>query len=695
MDFPYIIVLISAAIVIAIWYYRNTVPPIYGWKKWIIITLRVVVLMVLIIGFAEPVISVVTTFTRHDVTAVMLDTSLSMDIPQDPARKRDALNTLNTTRSNIGNRGVFFTFNDRIQPMESGEPEFKGTATDIYNAIQSAGAHRDVSSIILISDGRWNLGRNPITAGFPENIPVHTVMVGSRTMGEEVVLKRISAPPIGREGSTLPIEIIAASSVKSPDPMKVEILENNRTVMEGTLTFGEGTQARITFELPLEKPGNHEFIAAIKPVKDTLSSNNSRIFHVNVLKNSFHVLLAAARPSADLAFIRRVIESDPEFTLHMVIDQGMISTPENTYPDDLSEFDALILLDGGGLMITSSRAENLAQKVSQGGGLWLSGSTPLKDEAFILKKILPVSFSKSDLPVNSDLHISLTDIGRSHFVTSGERGMNTEREWNVLPPVSAILPISDVSGTGRVLAQASGKSARGNILPVIITGKHGNGKILITPISGIWHWRLMMEGAGKGGEFFDTFVLGTLRWLTTEMETSPLTVTTDSQTYLSGEEIMFEGRLFDNVYMPVSGADINLIIDDNPVLKVFLKENGSSAYTGTIRGIEPGKHVFNATAFVNDTRFAESSGTFLMENFSLETIDATPDPELLKIIAERTGGINVTSAGIDSIFTLLTPHITTERVEEDHHVYLNPIIPVIAIVFLVTEWIIRKRRGMI
>lgn len=695
MGLPLLVVLVSAAIVFAIWYYTSTVPAVSGWKKRTVIALRAVALIVLIIGFAEPVLNIVTTFTRQDVTAVLLDTSLSMNLPQDPTRKQDALDALNTIRSNLGNRGVFFAFDDRIRTLESGEPEFTGAATDIHNAIHNAGTQREVSSIILISDGRWNLGRDPINTGLPESIPIHTVLVGSGKTGVEVVLKRISVPPVGREGSTLPVEIIVASSVESPDPMKVEILENNRTVAEGTLTFGEGTQARITFGLLLEKPGNHMVTATIKPVNDTLYNNNSRFFNVYVIKNSFRVLLVAAAPSADLAFIRRVIESDPGFKLQVVVDRAVITTPENAYPDDLSGFDALIILDGGGSAITSARAEKIVQWVSKGGGLWFSGSSPLKDEASSVKKILPVTFFKNARQVDSDFHISLTDHGRIHFITSGGGDLKIERDWNVLPPLSSILPISNVSGTGRVLAQASGKSARVNILPVMITGKHGFGKVLVTPISGIWRWRLMMEGAGKGGEFFDTFVMGTLRWLTAGIETSPLTVTTDSQTYLSGEEVGFEGRLFDNVYMPVSGADVSLIIDDNPALKVFLEETGSAVYTGTIRSVEPGEHVFKSTAFVGDTRFAESSGTFLVENFSLETLDSTPDPELLGIIAARTGGMNVTSAGIDSIFTMLAPHITTERVEEDHHVYLNPIMPALALAFLVVEWVIRKRRGMI
>ncbi|MBT4482538.1 MAG: hypothetical protein HOC71_02550, partial [Candidatus Latescibacteria bacterium] len=235
----------------------------------------------------------------------------------------------------------------------------------------------------------------------------------------------------------------------------------------------------------------------------------------------------------------------------------------------------------------------------------------------------------------------------------------------------------------------------GYAVPAIVTGKHGAGKIVVMPVSGLWRWKLMMEGAGKESAFFTSFILGTLRWLTSGAETTPLSITTDSRSYLSGREIVFTGRLFDNIYMPVSGARIHLEIDNNPASKVFLEETSTAVYTGKIRSMEPGEHIFNAVAFIGDTRFAESSGVFNVEQFSLEMLDSSPDPDLLGTIAARTGGMSVTSSGIDSVLNTLEPRFNTERSQKDHHLYLSVFMPSLIIILLAVEWGIRKRRGMI
>ncbi len=204
-----------------------------------------------------------------------------------------------------------------------------------------------------------------------------------------------------------------------------------------------------------------------------------------------------------------------------------------------------------------------------------------------------------------------------------------------------------------------------------------------------------MEGAGKTGDFYDALVKGIVRWLTSETESSPLTVSTDSKSYLSGQEITFEGRIFDSVYMPVSGAEINLIVDNDSAQKVILEEKQAGIYVGVSRSTSPGEHSYKAVAYVNGKQYAEQKGSFGVENYSLEMLDSTPDARLLGDLARKTGGLAVTAAGTDSILSRVKIQTTSEREEKDHHITLNPLMPFLVILLLTVEWTIRKRRGMI
>jgi len=214
-------------------------------------------------------------------------------------------------------------------------------------------------------------------------------------------------------------------------------------------------------------------------------------------------------------------------------------------------------------------------------------------------------------------------------------------------------------------------------------------------VSGIWRCKLMMEGAGKGGEFFRNFVTANINWFTSDTEKSPLTVTSDYITYISGQEINFEARLYDNVYTPVSGAEITLLIDNDPASKIIFQETKPSLYTGKLSGLKPGKHSFNTVAFLDGKRYAECTDTFTVQNFSIEMLDPVPNTKLMQTIAARTGGIDVTFSEIDSILTQIKPKIRMERSENKHYLHLNPLMPLLIVLLLTVEWSIRKYRGMI
>jgi len=149
------------------------------------------------------------------------------------------------------------------------------------------------------------------------------------------------------------------------------------------------------------------------------------------------------------------------------------------------------------------------------------------------------------------------------------------------------------------------------------------------------------------------------------------------------------------VYSPVGGAEITVEIDSDPESKIILRETRPSFYTGTLRSIGSGEHVFSATAYLDGRLFAERAGEFSVQDFSLELLDSTVDRELMLAVAERTGGLNVSPAGIDSAFVWINSEIITERSESRHNIYLNPVMPVLIVLLFTVEWSVRKFRGMI
>jgi len=681
--------LAAAAVFTAIMFYRSTVPPVTGWKRMVPTILRGAALLILVFTLAEPAVTVLTTLVKRSVTAVLLDTSSSMDQAGDPGRKTGALAVFEAARARFGKGGFFAYFDNHFRTVVNGNPAFDGTGTDILDALTRAAALPGVSSVILISDGRWNLGGDPAGPVLPVDIPIHTVIVGSKETLNDVMIASVSAARVGREGEPLPVELTISSSGTPPVSVPVELIENGRAVASKTLLFGGGNSSRVSFDIIPGAPGDYVYTAVIKPAVDEYPDNNTRSFRVHVLKSSFRILLAADKPSTDFAFLRRVLGAGKPFELVAAVNQGTAGELARPVPDDFSGFDAIILIDWGGSLDRRTMGR-IAERCAGGAGLWLLGSSPPGPGAEVLLSVLPVNISAAGRVPAGQCTLELTVAGKTHFVTAFDTGFVDM--WNSLPPLADILPVTSAKDAA-VLALAKFKD--GIALPALISGRHGAGKVLVIPLSGTWQWRLMMEGAGKDGSFYERFVTSTANWLTAGPETSPLNITTDRTAYLAGQDITFEARLYDTIFVPVSGADITLTVDDDPSTKIKLRETQPAVYTGTVRGPGAGPHRYSAEAYLNSMQYAMNTGAFTVEDFPLERLDPSPDTAVMGAIAAKTGGISVTPAGIDSVFSRIEPETLRERSENTYHLYLNPLIPFAVILLLVIEWSLRKYFGMI
>lgn len=685
----------AAAVAWPVWHYRNTIPPVSGWKRWLLTCLRATALVLVILLLAGPVIHTRSTVTRQSDIAVLFDTSSSMSMPTDPERAASAISSLASLRNHLGNHGTFYDFNTGIHPLTSDTPDFSGTGTDISLALASVSSDPDVSGIVLLSDGRWNLGENPESIETAEGIPVHTITAGSADITGDIVIDGLSAPSIGRAGDSLHVEVTVSSQTAITGSVPVTINGPGGTVGTGQARFDQSSRSIVLFDIPLQRPGDMEFTAEVTPgdtVGDLTPENNRRTFDVHVLKRTFFVLLIANRPSADLAFLRRALEHDESLSPEVVIAGGVGDQDTSTVLSDLNRYDAVVVLDGGGMVMTEQFVSGkLKPWLSAGKGLWLLGSTIPKNPD-LFSGMLPVTLTGGAMTAG-ETSIVRTDAGQPHPVTSSSP--DGQLLWDNLPPVPSVFSVAERSPQSRVLAVSTAAASEKMPVPALISGTFGTGKVLVMPVSGIWRWKLMLEGTGRNETFYTSFVTGAVRWLTAETSISPLDVSTDKRTYLGGEEIKVTARPHDAVYNPVSGAEVVLVVDGNPATKTILRETAPAEYTGVLRGITTGDHTLSVTAFSNDVPLGEQVSDITVQAFSLEQLDMRPDFRLMSSLAEKTGGIALTAPDIGRLLPLLKPNEFTERREDRYPVRGRLPLLIFAIALLAIEWSIRKRLGML
>jgi hypothetical protein len=686
----------TAAIILAItvcasatWYYLRTVPPLAGWRRIGMTVLRAAALLLLVVGLVDPVIGLVYTLTQSEQPLVLLDTSASMADPADPERSVEANTALSRVRERFGGDVRIMAFDTTVHPLDSENPDYSGRGTDISAALVSNDDPGAVSDIILISDGRWNLGADPLHAASPEGIPVHTVLAGSTDLPPELSVGHVSAPDVGHDGEEIAVTVALTASGRYTGSVPVTVHRDGDVVAETTIRFDNAMRGLARMTVPLSGPGRISFDVVAAPPDDTVAENNRRTFGVRVLERTATVTIIADHPSPDVAFLRRALEGDDGFDVRTVFARGIAFSDERTLPDPLDDVDCFVIVDGGGELLTGSVAGEVAVRIRAGAGCWFIGELP-RDGS--LASLVSVSPAEPGAVLTDAFTPGLTDDGIAHFLSAGIEGMSGD-VWAGLPPVPVVHPVAGVRDDMRVLATATtaGEGARH---PVLMVGNAGTGAVLAMPISGFWRWHLQMVGAGRSG-FFSAFMIGTVRWLTTDREGSPLTVTTDRETYLGGERIRVEARLYNAVRRPVTGAEIRVVVDGDPGLTVFLDEAEPAMYTGTLPGLSAGTHTFRAVAYRDGSEFAAAEDTLAVSPTSLEQFDRSPDPVLMGAVAGRAGGMSVTTSGIDSVLAVVSPGTITERRESEHRPARGAVLLLAIMVLFATEWFIRRRRGMV
>ncbi len=687
-----IVLLAAAAAAGAYWFYRRTVPPLAGWRRAGMILLRAAALLLLIAALADPLVRISFTETRREAVAVLLDTSGSMATPRDPGRETDARNALGAVTQHFPRNHRLIGFDSEVRPL-AGEPAFTGDATDIAAALAALAGERELAGVVLISDGRCTIGADPAEVAAP-GIPVYTVLTGSGDLPFDLAVESIAAPPAGRAGDTVDVSVTVVSAGRLTGTVPVRIMQGSRVAASAEAVFDDARRAQVRLALPLETPGRAAFEAVLggdasspAPPADTIVENDRRAFGITVLKSTYTVLLLADLPSPDAAFIRRELERTGTFAVSAVFASGIALAGERAFPADLSTFDAVVIVDGGGLSPSGTEAGALAVRIRAGMGAWFTGELPNSGP---LAGVLPLEPSGADARTGSFI-LALTVDGRGHPATAGTEALEAEA-WPALPPIPVLYPTGGVREGARVLAVA-GSAGAAETAPALAAGTAGAGKVLCLPMSGFWRWHLRMEGAGRGGLFGD-FVESTMRWLAAGADVPPLSLTAGRETWLAGERIEIEARLHDSVWRPVSGADIRVVVDDDPELTVFLDETAPAVYTGTLPPLPPGTHICRAAAAWGGVQYA-AADTVVVAPLSLEQVTVSPDPDLLAAIASRTGGIAVTAAGIDSVLALIEPQTVAERRDTEHRPARGMVPPAAVIILLAAEWAIRRRRGML
>ncbi len=711
----WLVLFVLVGIAFSYFVYRRTVPPVSAALRYLLMGLRAAAVVLVLLLLFEPILSVTRQKQKRPVVAVLVDRSASMSLVDRQTDRAAELRRVlqdDLFRDPPNDIGLeFYPFSYRLFAPLEGPPDSVASqddGTDIGRALEElreAMAEKYFAGVILLSDGANNLGENPARLAARYGVPIFPVAIGDSAQQKDVLITNYVTNEIGYAGSKIPVDVYLKSSGFANRRIPVNLVQGNRTLDSKVITLsGNELEQKVRLHFTPEQEGVLKYEIKLPTLEGELTTaNNAKAFYVRVLKSRLQILLVAGGPSPDLPFLKRTLAADENLDVTAYVEKlrgRFYQAPTLPPVDQLARFDCVILLDFPRRTSSQNALNQLKALLARGKPmLHLLSKNVDYDKLLQLRDFLPLGAKPVKGPERL-VYLEILPQGLNHpILRLSEDEIENREKWRELPPVFTDLLLVNVHPNGQSLAAVDvARSGRGprRPLPLILTRTTGQRKSVAVLAYGLWRWNFLMWGVGKTDESYRRFLRNTVRWLTTQEDSKLVRVTSNKEIYRSGEEVKFVAQVYYEDYQPVDGAEVVVQLrGGKEPQELTLTNIGEGRYEGRFEVLEGGDYEFTGTAHQQGRVLGRDSGRFSVEAFSLEYQNTRANVELLRRLAEASGGAFFTSADFSGLSDRLSFPEKYITLNNEWEVWNKTPLLIAALLLLSTEWFIRKRKGML
>ena len=719
------LLLVPGVIAFSITVYRLTQPRAPHRLRVILTVLRSLSAVLLLLLLVEPVLNLLLKRTVPPTIITLLDASASMAIGDSVTRLEHAKRILESpafTRLRLASEMQTWAFANepfRVDLDTLGRITPQGSATDLAAALKAAisaattTANNHLSGVVLLSDGTHNYGADPLHVAEELLVPVYAIGLGDGAdlvTDAQITDTRIEAPAVA--GRPLSVRVALRSWGLEGADAAIRLMEGDRELaMQVVKLQGEtGQPQEISLRTTPDEAGPHIYRIEMAPLEGEISrDNNQSLIATRVAPGRMSVMVVAGAPSPEYGFLRRTLASDSTFAIDEFVQRGHGG---DFYHKGAADFSAslksgpevIVLVDVGTELLSGALGAAIATAVRGGSGLlFVGGTRSLQDWVpdTPVAVLLPFVVARGTSLTAAEVALKLAPDGLRHSLmrktelhpAHGGAARGEKDPWSRLPPLAGHLPGLTLRSGAVELVEGVG--SHGSAAVVVSSGPAAQATVIAALSSEFWRLDLLSSGAGESPQTIRRFWHNAVRWLAIEHPSGRVRASTDRRVYMGGEPVEFLVQVFDELMKPYSGAQVRILLEGGD--HITLAPGDPGLYSGSRSGLAPGEHSFTARAQLpNGDHLGESSGRFVVQEYSLEVSDMRATPELLVQLARVTGG---TFHKADSWPGLLREmHFPPTRLQQEQRAielwgrdwYL-----VLLVALLCVEWGLRKRQGML
>ena len=606
----------------------------------------------------------------HIILAV--DNSNSVAKATTPNEINDFIEEIKNSFQGTNELGVY-TFGVDAGPNDEFTLDEKGTnISSVFSQIKQDYEGREVGGVILLSDGIYNTGQNPIYHNTLPKVPFFTLGLGDTTQRKDAWIENLRVNSVSYIGNEFPINALVRANGFSGKNLKVVIEYNGKSIFQKSWTpRQENDVLLVSTFAKADKKGLFPVAVSVSP--DSENPLNNRITkYIEVKDDQKKILILAGASHPDINGIKEVIEKYQEFKVVLAI---------NEIPKTLDEYDVVLVHDINNSQFLTFREE---LKDFKGGLIIFEG-----------EKISPSVLEKNLFSVTPAGIFSET--GQWQLLGNNglfDLGPNTQEVFKSSPEVNLLLSRQKI-GDLKVVAQAIVKGVESNY-PIIMAGKiKGYPRVLIRSTD-IWRTRMYAYAKNQSTAEVDELMHSLLRYSSTFGAKDRLMLDF-SNVVNQGVPFTLQATVLTSEFVPTTEAEVTMTLqheNDRPIeWSLFARDK---SYFRKISQPKPGNYTFEVNATYGDEKLVKK-GRFSVSDYSLEDFDQTARWDVLRKISDQSYGNFIPWSKRDQILNELRsigiekPRVKT--IDKLTKAISDPLFLILLLLFLTIEWGVRRWSG--
>jgi hypothetical protein len=670
-----------------------------GWRRWAVPALMAAAVAVPLVILLNP------TWLRRaelppgkPLLTVLVDASASMavrDASGGQSRYREACGIAKAAgeladRYEVALR-AFAGDSAPVSPQALDAKNADGAATDLAAALDRAldDERPQGQAVLLLSDGIDNAGGG---ARFRET------MARAKALGAPVYTKTLGGPTEVRDlevGLKRPQEL---AFVRQPVPVAVTLRQrgalaasvNLRLLLEGkevekrTAKLQADATTEEVFQVTQDKAGlfRYEVQADVLP-GEASPDNNTAPLLLRVIDQPVRVLLLEGKPYWDTKFLTRTLSMDESVELTAVVQLAAGRLLERTItrkaapeawaiekdaarfladPAGLATYQIVILGRGAEVFLSDEALVRLRKWLNdEDGSLVCFRGAPSSEINQRLDELMPVRWSPSP---EARFRVHWSEEGQSlGWLPAGAEG-----DPLAGMPSLAAAPLAEVKPYAATVL-ATSVAGGGRAVPAVTyrpVGAMGSGRVVVVEGAGMWRWAFLPPQNKDRDELYGTLWRSLVRWLVTNVGLLPsqrLALRADKAAFTAGENATATLLVRESRW---SGGVPRLEVSGPPLEKpqvVACRPWGAAPgqYHADLGRLAEGRYRIRVVGAEKDETSAEAA--LDVRGNLKERLELTARPDLMKWIAETSGGAALESADPATLARQFEAHLLRSRPE--------------------------------